>query len=196
MKISKLILASGSPYRRELLRKLGLEFTWIAPDVNETPKTNESPEQLVLRLSRHKAEALSETYKAHLIIGSDQVAHLNGKILGKPLSHDAAASQLRACSGQEVIFTTGLCLLNSATTHSQLVTDVYSVKFRQLTNQQIENYLKREQPYDCAGSFKSEALGISLFEWMRGDDPNSLIGLPLIELTKMLLNEGIDPLLA
>lgn len=196
MKSSRLVLASSSPYRRELLEKLGIEFAWAAPAINETPVKGEPPEQLALRLSQQKAEALSGTFRNHLIIGSDQVAHLSGKILGKPMTHNAAVLQLRACSGKEVKFVTGLCLLNSATSHIQLTIDTYSVKFRRLTDEQIENYLRRERPYDCAGSFKSEALGVSLFEWMKGKDPNTLIGLPLIELTNMLINERLDPLLA
>lgn len=195
MNAPKLILASSSPYRRNLLQKLGVAFSWAAPDIDETPRNNEHPTDLTLRLAQQKAEELAKTYKNHLIIGSDQVASLDERILGKPLTHEAARSQLKSCIDREVIFTTSLCLYNSATGNIQLSTDTYLVKFRELTDEQIENYLRKEKPYDCAGSFKSEALGICLFEKMEGKDPNTLIGLPLIDLTTMLINEGADPLL-
>ena len=191
----KLILASSSIYRRNILKKLGMEFSWATPDIDETPLPNEHPTQLVQRLAQQKAEKLAETYSNHLIIGSDQVASIDGQILGKPLTHEAAISQLKKCSGREVTFITGLCLYNSQSRRIQLSADTYSVKFRRLTTEQIENYLRREQPYDCAGSFKSEGFGICLFEKMEGKDPNTLVGLPLIDLIDMLINEGIDPLM-
>ncbi len=189
-----LVLASSSPYRHQLLQKLGMEFSWVSPGIDETPKEHETPEQLVLRLAKQKATALATTFPEHLIIGSDQIATLGNKIIGKPHTHKAAIDQLKSFSGKEVVFLTSLCLYNSKTHQSQLTTDKYTVKFRQLNNKQIENYLRKEEPYDCAGSFKSEGMGICLFERMEGKDPNTLVGLPLIELINMLMNEGIDPL--
>ncbi len=190
----KLVLASSSTYRRQLLQKLGMEFIWSPPNINETPNEHETPEQLVLRLAKQKATALAFTFQEHLIIGSDQIATLNNQVIGKPYTHEAAVEQLTSFSGQKVQFLTSLCLHNSKTHQSQLTLDKYTIKFRQLTGTQIENYLKRDKPYDCAGSFKSEGLGICLFEEMEGEDPNTLIGLPLIKLVNMLINEGIDPL--
>jgi MAF protein len=191
----KLLLASSSIYRRQLLQKLGIDFSWESPNIDESARENESPVQLVLRLAEQKARALSSQYPNHLVIGSDQVATIDNRALGKPYNHDAAVLQLQGFSGREVTFITGLCLYNTATGKCQLKADHFKVKFRNLNTGQIENYLRREQPYDCSGSFKSEGLGICLFEKMEGKDPNSLIGLPLIELTGMLMNEGIDPLL-
>lgn len=191
----KILLASGSVHRRQLLQKLGIDFTYDSPDVDETPLADELPEQLVLRLAEQKAKKLAPLYPNHLIIGSDQIAMLNGNILGKPLTLQRARSQLKSFSGGEIMFITGLCVYNSTTNNCQLATDSYRVKFRNLSDEQIENYLLREKPYDCAGSFKSEGLGICLFEKMEGKDPNTLVGLPLIDLTRMLINEGIDPLL-
>lgn len=194
MASNTLVLASSSPYRRQLLQKLGLAFAWASPDIDETPDKHETPEQLVLRLAKQKATALTTTFPEHLIIGSDQIATLNNQIIGKPHTHEAAADQLKSFSGKEVVFLTSLCLYNSKTLHSQLTLDKYTVKFRQLSGEQIEHYLRKEEPYDCAGSFKSEGMGICLFERMEGKDPNTLVGLPLIELVNMLINEGIDPL--
>lgn len=189
-----LVLASSSRYRRQLLQKLGIEFIWASPDIDETPGNHEPPEQLALRLAQQKATALATTFPEHLIIGSDQIATLNNQIIGKPHTHEAAANQLKSFSGREVVFLTSLCLHNSKTLHSQLALDKYTVKFRQLSEEQIERYLRKEEPYDCAGSFKSEGMGICLFEKMEGKDPNTLIGLPLIELVSMLINEGMGPL--
>lgn len=190
----QLLLASSSPYRRKLMGKLGLNFDWVAPEIDETPLPDELPTQLVRRLAESKARQLADTHPKHLIIGSDQVASIGNRILGKPNTHINAVAQLRSFCQQEVIFMTGLCLLNPATNNTQISVESYKVKFRQLTETQIENYLQREQPYDCAGSFKAEGLGICLFERFEGDDPNTLTGLPLIALTRMLINEGIDPL--
>ena len=189
-----LVLASTSPYRRELLNRLGLPFITASPNVDETGVDGETPEQLVERLAESKAHAVAETYPDALIIGSDQVAVLDNKILGKPGNHEAAVEQLSNASGKKVLFLTGLCLLNAETGKTQINIDKFSVEFRQLSRPQIENYLQREKPYDCAGSFKSEGLGISLFEKMKGNDPNALIGLPLITLINMLYNEGLDVL--
>lgn len=192
--IMRLVLASTSPYRRELLERLGLPFKTISPSIDETALPDETPEQLVKRLAESKARAVASDYPDSLIIGSDQVAVLNNKILGKPGNHEKATQQLRNASGQKVTFQTGLCLLNTRTDNCQIIVEPFSVVFRKLTDEQIENYLQREKPYDCAGSFKSEGLGISLFEKMAGDDPNALIGLPMIALVTMLTNEGLDVL--
>lgn len=190
----KILLASSSIYRRTLLEKLGLIFEWANPAIDETHFPKESPAQLVSRLAEAKARQLAGLYSRHLIIGSDQVATIDGAIIGKPHTHDKAFAQLANFRGREVTFITGLCLLNPAANRIQQSIETYKVKFRELTDVQIENYLLREQPYDCAGSFKSEGLGITLFERLEGDDPNTLVGLPLIALTRLLANEGIDPL--
>lgn len=187
---NKLVLASTSPFRKAILEKLGLPFDAASPEVDETPLADETPEQLVRRLSEAKAKAVAEQFPEALIIGSDQVAVINDTILGKPGSHEKAVEQLRTAAGKTVIFLTGLCLYNSTTGHSQVEVVPFRVHFRQLTDSQIENYLHREQPYNCAGSFKSEGLGITLFERLEGDDPNTLIGLPLIRLIHMLEQEG------
>ncbi len=186
-----LILASSSFYRRELLEKLQLPFAVVSPDVDETPLTEEKPEQTALRLAQQKARKVGETHRDSLIIGCDQVATLDGLQLGKPLTHDNAVKQLRLMRGRSVTFHSAMCLFNAATGNMQAEDVVYEVRFRQLTDDQIENYLRKEQPYHCAGSAKSEGLGIALIEWMRGDDPNALIGLPLIRLITMLQNEGV-----
>ncbi len=187
----QLVLASTSPFRKALLEKLQLVFTTDSPDIDETPLDGESPEQLVARLAEQKAAAVAERHPNSLIIGSDQVAVNNGRILGKPGSHDKAVAQLKAASGKRVTFLTGLCLYNSVTGDSQVEVVPFGVVFRELNEAQIENYLKAEQPYNCAGSFKSEAMGIALFERLEGEDPNTLIGLPLIRLVRMLEAEGL-----
>ena len=186
-----IILASSSPYRRQLLARLELEFTAISPAVDESPRPGEGPAALASRLAQAKAEAVAGSNTAHLIIASDQVASLDGRIIGKPGDHQSALAQLSACSGRELTFYTGLCLLNSDTMNRQCSTELFRVRFRQLRPEQIERYLRIEQPYDCAGSFKMEGLGIALFSQLTGDDPNTLIGLPLIRLVDMLANEGI-----
>lgn len=190
----KILLASSSIYRRQLLQKLELTFDWASPDIDESHQPEESPAQLVQRLSESKARRLASTYPNHLIIGSDQVATLDNYILGKPHTHINAVAQLRSFRQREVTFLTGLCVFNPTTNCAQTSVESYKVKFRNLTDEQIENYLQREQPYDCAGSFKSEGLGICLFEKLDGEDPNTLIGLPLIALIRMLAKEGVDPL--
>ena len=190
----KILLASSSIYRRELLQKLGLTFDWISPNIDESHQPEEKPIQLVSRLAETKARHLANAFPNHLIIGSDQVATIDNQILGKPHTHEKAFVQLAGFCNREVTFMTGLCLFNPTTSRTQTSVETYKVRFRNLTDIQIENYLQREQPYDCAGSFKSEGLGICLFEQSEGDDPNTLIGLPLIALTRMLVNEGIDPL--
>lgn len=193
--MKKLLLASGSTYRQNLLAKLGLIFESHTPDIDESHHIEEPPAQLVERLAISKAKKLAEQYPDYLIIGSDQVASFNGEILGKPGNFENAFKQLCQCRGQKVEFLTGLCLYNPETNHTQSSVEKYSVRFRDLTDLQINNYLVREQPFDCAGSFKSEALGISLFSTLEGEDPNTLVGLPLIALIRMLNKEGIDPLL-
>ena len=187
-----LVLASSSPYRRQLLEKLGLPFETISPEIDESVQPGETPQALVARLAELKARTAASRYPDALIIGSDQVAVLDNTIIGKPGSHENAVRQLQAASGKKIIFYTGLCLLNSRTGKTQTEAIPYTVVFRQLSRQQIENYLKKEQPYNCAGSFKSEGLGIALFERFEGEDPNTLIGLPLIRLTDMLEQEAIN----
>lgn len=186
-----LILASTSPFRKELLGRLNLSFETAAPDVDESRLESEPAIELVRRLSEAKARAIGATHKG-LIIGSDQVATHGEMILGKPGDHATAMQQLRQLSGEYVTFQTGLCLLNSVTDEIQLDVVPFSVHFRELTESQINSYLRQDQPYNCAGSFKSEGLGITLFEHMEGDDPTALIGLPLIRLTTMLANAGIS----
>ncbi|MEJ2453607.1 MAG: Maf family nucleotide pyrophosphatase [Candidatus Thiodiazotropha sp.] len=191
-----LILASSSPYRREVLSRLGVEFGSVSPEIDESPRDNEQPEELVRRLAEEKARAVAISHPEALIIGSDQVATLEDRVLGKPGTHERAVEQLTQASGKRVTFQTGLCLLNSESGSLQVCCEPYHVKFRELTAEEIDHYLSKEQPYNCAGAFKSEGLGVCLFERMEGDDPTSLIGLPLIKLVDMLRNEGLDVLLA
>ncbi|MGM0679903.1 MAG: Maf family protein [Pseudomonadota bacterium] len=186
---SKLVLASTSAFRKAILEKFGVPFDTASPEVDETARADESAEQLVERLAEAKARAVVNQFPDALIIGSDQVAVIDGHILGKPGEHAKAVEQLRAASGKTVTFLTGLCLYNSRTDHAQCDVVPFKVHFRQLDDTQIENYLQKEQPYNCAGSFKSEGLGIALFDRLEGDDPNTLIGLPLIRLIQMLEQE-------
>ena len=190
----RLVLASTSPFRRELLMRLGLPFETAAPAIDETPLGDEDPPHLAERLAILKAKAITERMANALIIGSDQVAVLDGEILGKPRSYDRAFEQLSKASGNSVDFFTGVCLIDADSQRSQVEVVEFRVFFKTLKARQIQNYLRREQPYQCAGSFKSEGLGITLFERMQGDDPTSLIGLPLIRLTRMLQREGISVL--
>jgi septum formation protein len=187
----KIILASSSPYRRALLARLKVPFESIAPDVDETPRPGETPERMVERLAREKARKVAARHRDALVIGSDQVAVYNGKIVGKPHDHDKAVAQLKAASGRAVMLYTGLVLRNAATGTEQCEVLPYRVTFRTHTAEMIESYLRKEQPYSCAGSVKSEGLGIALLEKFEGDDPNTLIGLPLIRLVRMLENEGV-----
>ncbi|OAJ71508.1 septum formation protein Maf [Methylobacillus sp. MM3] len=187
----QLILASSSIYRRELLERLQLPFSVETPDVDESPLQGEKPEETALRLAQAKARKIGSHYPDALVIGCDQVATLDGLQLGKPLTHDNAVKQLTLMRGRTVFFHSALCLFNAASGNMQAEDVVYEVRFRQFTDAQIENYLRLEQPYHCAGSAKSEGLGIALMEYMRGDDPNALIGLPLISLIGMLQNEGV-----
>jgi septum formation protein len=192
--MQQLILGSSSPFRAELLAKLNLPFITASPDINEDPVENETPEQLVKRLSEQKAVAIAAKHPSALIIGSDQVAVLEGQILGKPGNHENAVKQLTASSGKTVRFLTGLALYNSETKQMQSLVEPFEVSFKRLSAKQIEFYIEQEKPYQCAGSFKSEGFGISLFSKLDGEDPNSLIGLPLIKLLQLLAAEGVDAL--
>jgi len=187
----QLILASTSPFRKQLLEKLHLSFSTANPQVIEDPLPNETAIQLVERLAITKAQAVCNDFTDALIIGSDQVCLNNGEILGKPGNFDNAFKQLKAASGQHVTFYTGLAVVNSKTGKVQSLVEPYEVYFRELSDEMITNYLNKEQPYNCAGSFKSEGFGISLFSQFTGKDPNSLIGLPLISLIEMLEKEGL-----
>jgi len=190
----KLVLASTSPFRKSLLDRLNLPYETDSPDIDESPLENESIEAMVIRLAEGKAQAVVNHHPESLIIGSDQSAVLNNQPLTKPGGYDKAFQQLKDASGKKIVFQTGLCLLNSKTGNTQTACVPYTVVFKKLTDQQISNYLKQEEPYNCAGSFKSEALGIALFERFEGEDPNALIGLPLIKLVEMLNNESMPPL--
>ncbi|MDF3827880.1 MULTISPECIES: Maf family protein [unclassified Pseudocitrobacter] len=190
----ELILASTSPYRRLLLEKLGIPFTCAAPEVDELPLPAETPRHLVLRLAQAKAQALAERFPHHLIIGSDQVCVLDGEITGKPHTEENARKQLKKASGNIVTFYTGLALYNSVNGQLQTECEPFDVHFRHLTEQEINHYVQKESPLNCAGSFKSEGLGIALFERLEGRDPNTLVGLPLIALCQMLRREGFNPL--
>lgn len=191
----KLILASTSPFRKQLLEKLGIPFQCANPDIDETARPDESAEQLVVRLAQEKARAVATLYPEHLIIGSDQVCVLNGHITGKPLTVERAEEQLSLASGQCITFYTGLCLYDSRNDQYQSHCEPFHVHFRSLSAAEIHAYVAKEQPLWCAGSFKCEGLGITLFERLKGDDPNALIGLPLIRLNRMLIQQGCNPLL-
>ena len=188
----KLVLGSTSPFRKALLEKLHIDFECDSPNIDETPLPDEAIEDMVVRLAIAKAQAISARHPDSLIIGSDQSAVLNGEKLSKPGNFENAFEQLTRASGQKITFQTGLCLLNTSTGDIQSSCVPYTVVFKQLTPSMIENYLHKEEPYNCAGSFKSEALGIALFERFEGADPNALIGLPLIELVNFLGNEGFS----
>lgn len=187
----RLILASTSPYRRELLSRLQVPFEIAAPEVDEVPLTGESPVETAERLAEAKARAVAALFPDGLIIGSDQVAHMGDRRFGKPGTRENALAQLRAMSGHSVVFHTGLCLLNAASGRVHVRGIPTEVRFRELSDAEIMRYLEREDSLNCAGSARSEGLGISLLEYMRGDDPNALVGLPLIALSEMLRAEGI-----
>lgn len=188
----RLILASTSVYRRELLSRLQIPFEVSPPAADETPYPDETPADTAERLSTAKAQAVARHYPDALIIGSDQVAYCGSQRFGKPVTRENALSQLRALSGNTVIFHTGLCLLNSRTGRMHLHGIPTEVRFRELADADIERYLAKEDALNCAGSARSEALGISLLEWMRSDDPTALVGLPLIALAKALRAEGVS----
>lgn len=186
-----LVLASSSPYRCDLLKKLHLDFIPHSCPVDESPMPNESAEELAIRLSIAKAQAVAGVFPNHLIIGSDQVAACGEKLIGKPGSSEKAFEQLKAQSGRQVRFYTGVCVYASATGHYLSDIDICDVHFRNLSDDQIRHYLEIDQPFNCAGSFKSEGYGITLFSKIQGEDPNALIGLPLIKLIKLLEHFGL-----
>lgn len=194
MSQKQLVLASTSPYRRELLGRLGLPFVVANPDTDETALAGETPTATALRLSEAKARAVANQHPGALIIGSDQVAEMDGRIFGKPGTHDKAVEQLRALSGKTVNFFTGLCVLDAATGKAELCGVPTLVGFRELSDTEIANYLRREPAYNCAGSAKSEGLGIALLTRIHGDDPNALVGLPLIALCELLRKHGMNVL--
>ncbi|GGA95337.1 Maf family protein [Agarivorans gilvus] len=183
---NRLVLASSSPFRKQILEKISPHFSCFSPDIDESPKKDESAQQLVVRLAEQKALVGATDYPQHLIIGSDQVCCIDGEIVGKPGNHANAVKQLSRASGKTIMFYTGLALYNSETGHMDSLLDTFEVSFRKLSPSLIERYLQSEQPYNCAGSFKSEGSGIVLFKHLRGDDPNTLIGLPLIKLCGLL----------
>ncbi len=186
----RLILASTSPYRRQLLERLRLPFEAIAPDCDETPLPGEASADLVERLAQAKARSVAGGAGEAWIIGSDQVALLGERVLGKPGEHARAVEQLRACSGRTVVFRTGLALVDAADAAAHTEHVDYEVVFRALGDDEIERYLAAEQPYDCAGSIRSEGYGVTLFERMSGNDPNALVGLPLIRVAALLRSAG------
>ncbi len=190
----KIILASSSPYRQSILKKLHIPFTCEAPNIDESPVLGESIYGQVARLAKYKALAIAAK-KVHVnsfVIGSDQLASFNGNALGKPGDFASAKQQLLMFSGQTVKFHTGLCIVHKATGQLQQIVETFDVVFKTLTIEQISTYLKIEQPYDCAGSFKCEGLGIALFKSLNGNDPNTLIGLPLIALIELFKNMSVD----
>jgi len=189
-----ILLASTSPFRQALLHKLGLPFITAAPEVDETPQQGETAEALVTRLAVAKAQALAKMYPRHWIIGSDQVCLLDDQITGKPHTAENARAQLRAASGKAITFYTGLALFHPDTNQLLQCCEPFVVHFRMLTDAEIAGYVEKEQPLQCAGSFKSEGLGICLFDRLEGRDPNTLVGLPLIALNEMLQQAGINPL--
>ncbi len=192
--MKNLVLASTSPFRRELLQKLNIPFQCAKPNIDEAPKEGETSLQLVERLAVEKAQAVSAQFENALIIGSDQVALCDGEILGKPHNFENAVKQLEKFSQKVVTFYTGLCVYNTETKQTLSLVEPFYVHFKALSATDITHYLHAEQPYNCAGSFKSEGLGICLFEKLSGDDPNTLIGLPLIKLVALLKKQGLDVL--
>ena len=187
-----LILGSSSPFRKMLLERLLVSFTTESPEIDESPLAGESPIALVERLAVEKARKVAENHRHGLIIGSDQVAMHGAEIVGKPHTHERAVEQLRTASGKSIKLYTGLALVNAETGNVQSEVIPFTVHFKPLSDEIIERYLQKERPYNCAGSVKSEGLGVSLFERFDGDDPNALIGLPLIRLVSMLETEGFD----
>jgi MAF protein len=189
-----LVLGSTSPFRKTILEKLNVGFDCAKPNIDETPLANENPQALVQRLAIEKAKAVISQFPDALIIGSDQVAVCEGEILGKPHTFDNGVAQLTKFSGKPIIFYTGLCVYDSRTGIEHSLVEPFTVHFNTLTPTEISQYLHAEEPYNCAGSFKSEGLGICLFEKLEGDDPNTLIGLPLIKLIKLLKFHSFDVL--
>lgn len=187
-----LVLASGSPYRCALLARLGIPFATATPNTDEAGRPDEPPQALVVRLAEAKARAVAQEHPQALIIGSDQVAYLDDAVIGKPGNREQAIAQLERASGRALVFHTGLCLLDAATGRARTCCEPFRVHFRSLSKAEIRGYVDRERPFDCAGGFKSEGLGIALFDRLEGDDPNALVGLPLIRLVSMLAAEGVD----
>ena len=187
-----LILGSSSPYRRELLERLRLDFEVDSPDIDETPRPGEIAPDYVKRLAHEKAEEVGARHPDTLVISSDQCAELNGQLLGKPGTHDVAVEQLRRLSGQEAAFLTGLCLLDTASGTCRYFESRHTVYYKELSEDMIEHYLESEQPYNCTASFKSEGLGITLVHHISGDDPTALIGLPMIHLIELLRDAGLE----
>ena len=185
-------MAAVRPYRRELLERLRLDFTTDSPDIDETPKPEEKASDYVRRLAHDKASAVGARHPDALVIGCDQCADLNGKLLGKPGDHERAVRQMQELSGQSVAFLTGLCVLDTGADTRQYLESRHTVQYRELDAHVIERYLRLEEPYNCTASFKSEGLGISLVHWISGDDPTALIGLPMIRLIELLNNAGIE----
>ncbi len=189
-----LVLASGSRFRRALLERLGLPFITVVPNVDEMPYAAEPPAETALRLAEAKAREVAHRFPSALVIGSDQLANFEGKVIGKPIDRDDAIAQLKSMRGHTIVFHTAITLLNTASGRCQrALVDVAST-FRSLDDSALEAYIDRDQPYDCAGSVKAESLGIALFTRIGSDDPTALIGLPLIRLTDMLIAEGLHPL--
>lgn len=186
-----LVLGSTSPFRKALLDKLGIPFITDTPNTDETRRPGETPDRLVRRLAEDKARDVASRFPDALVIGSDQVACIGDEILGKPGNRENAIAQLSAASGKAVTFYTGLCLYNAANDQIQVAVEPFVVHFRELGSAQIERYIDREQPFNCAGSFKSEGFGITLFAALEGRDPNALVGLPLIRLVEMLDRQGV-----
>lgn len=192
--MKKIVLGSTSIFRKNILEKLNLPFDCAKPNIDESPFKSETPQALVERLAIEKALAVSSSYSDALIIGSDQVAVCDNEILGKPHNFENALNQLSKFSGKCITFYTGLAVLDSKTKHSVSIVEPFKVHFSKLSKESITQYLHAEEPYNCAGSFKSEGLGICLFEKLEGDDPNSLIGLPLIKLVSLFKKQGLDVL--
>jgi MAF protein len=192
--MKKLVLGSTSPFRKEILAKLNIPFACAKPEIDESAFENESPVELVERLAIEKATAVASEFPDALIIGSDQVAMCDGEILGKPHNFENAVKQLEKFSNKTVVFYTGLCVYDSGLDYTTALIEPFLVHFNELSRTDIENYLHAEQPYNCAGSFKSEGLGICLFKKLEGDDPNTLIGLPLIKLVELLKQHGVNVL--
>ena len=196
MRNPPIILASTSRYRRELLSRLGIAFEVAAPGVDETSGVGEAPRDTALRLAAAKARAVAAGRAEGLVIGSDQVAECDGEPVGKPGTHERAVTQLERLSGRTVVFHTGVALVNAATGRAQVAMVDVASTYRPLSVDEIEHYLRRETPYDCAGSVRSEGVGIALFERIASDDPSALVGLPLITVARMLREEGVDIIVA
>ncbi len=191
-----LVLGSTSRYRRELLQRLRLPFEAVAPDVDETPRPGEAPAALALRLALAKAQAVAALRPQAVVIGSDQVADLDGQPIGKPGGHERAVAQLRSLSGRQAVFQTAVSVVRADTGFAKTLLAPVTVRFRTLSDAEIERYLRLEAPYDCAGSAKSETLGIALLDAIESDDPTALVGLPLIRTCALLREAGLDPVLA